>query len=190
VRKGIRPATLALAALLAACGPGCRYLANRGKDLTDIVAPGISPGGGIGARVSATRLVALEIIAQKDEDFFGWRERAAHWYESAYGLPFSIWRMPAIGEGERPVRHWYDMFTTSRRLDQYPKREETEDRRHTLFFFSGGRGLRLIDFLDVEVGVSALIGGVELSLRPGQVLDFFLGWFGLDLSGDDTPASK
>jgi len=187
MRSGL-PA-LALAAAIAACAPGCRYLANRGKDLTDIVAPGISSGGGIGGRISATRLVAVEGIAQKDEWYLGWRERHQRWTESGYGIPFAFWRMPSIRDGEKPVRHWYDIFTTSRRLHEYPKRPELEDRRHTLFIFSGGRGLRWIDFLDVEAGISALFGGVEISLRPGQVVDFILGWTTLDLSKDDTPAN-
>jgi hypothetical protein len=184
---GGRLSAAALALLSLAGGPGCRYLSARGRDLSDIVAPGVSSGGSLGMRLGLTRLVDVAIMAQKDERFLGWRERNPRWTESSYGIPFAPFSMPSIGDGQPAERHWYDLFTTSRRLTHYPNRQELEDRRYTLFVLSGGRGLRMIDMLDVEVGVGALFGGLEISLRPGQLADFLLGWFGLDIAADDGP---
>jgi len=181
-------AVLSMAVLAAA--PGCRYLAARGKDLSDIIAPGFSPGGGTGARAGLTRFVAVEVMAQKDETFAGWRSRTPRWIESSYGLLFATWRMPGLGTEERPERRWFDVFTTSRRRILHPNREHFEDRRHTMFIYSGGSGQRWIDFLDVEVGASAFVGGVELAVRPGEFLDFLLGFFGLDIGEDDTLTSE
>jgi hypothetical protein len=46
----------------------------------------------------------------------------------------------------------------------------------------------LHDF-DVEVGVSAILG-VILRFSPGEFADFLLGWFGVDIDGDDGPERR
>jgi hypothetical protein len=43
-----------------------------------------------------------------------------------------------------------------------------------------------MQFWDLEVGVMALVAGVDLGFNLAEFADFFLGWFGLDLGGDDT----
>lgn len=173
-------------AVLSLDAQGCTYLRARGRDATDIISLGISSGSGAGARIGATRLLAVEAMAQKDETYYGFRQRNSHWTESSYGLLFASFRMPTVGN-EPPPPRWkgFDLLTTSRRRTLHPNRPEIEDRRHTLFILSGSYSQRAIDFLDVEVGISAFIAGLEISLRPGELADFFLGWFGLDLAGDD-----
>lgn len=177
-----RPGAALLLAVLPAFAAGCGYLRNRGLDFADILSPGVSLGPGMGARISATRLLAVEVMVQKDEAFAGFRGRKV---ESSYGVLFASWRMPTI-YAEKPLpRRWYDLFTTSRRRMRFPGREEVEDRRHTLFITSGVNGQRLLDVLDFEVGLSAVAGGVELAVRPGEMLDFLVGLVGLDVSRDD-----
>jgi len=175
-----------LICVLPASSQGCKYLSARARDFSDITALGISAGSGIGARVAATRLVAVEFMAQKDECFYGWNTRNFHWTESSYGLLFASWRMPAIGEEERPERYWYDFFTTSRRRTLFPNLEGVQDLRHTLFIHSGSHRQRPGDFLNIEAGVSFLFGGLEISFKPVEVLDFLLGFFGIDISQDDS----
>jgi hypothetical protein len=187
--RTVRAGIIGVLAISSFAVTGCKYLAARGRDATDIISLGISSGSGIGVRAGVTRLLALEVIAQKDERFFGFYQRNFNWTESGYGLLFACFRMPTVGD-EPPPPRWkgWDYLTTSRRRILRPNRPEIEDRRHTLFILSGGHALRAIDFLDVEVGISALIGGLEMSIRPGQLADFLLGWFGIDLGGDDgTP---
>lgn len=41
-------------------------------------------------------------------------------------------------------------------------------------------------FTQVEISFG-LFGGTRVGLNPGEFLDFVLGWFGLDLFGDDGP---
>src|SRR5206468_8061732 len=132
-----------------------------------VVGFGFSPtGGGVGIRAGATRLVALEVMAQKDERFVGRYGRSVRWQESSYGLFSVVWN-PSLEYEKPPPRRWYDAFTTSRRRSYYPDRG-IEDRRYTLFIHSGAENERVIDALDVEVGVSVLFGGVEVALRPGE----------------------
>lgn len=47
-----------------------------------------------------------------------------------------------------------------------------------------GRWARVHAF-DVEIAVHLFVGGVRLGFSPGELLDFALGWFGLDIAGDD-----
>ncbi len=42
---------------------------------------------------------------------------------------------------------------------------------------------------DVEVGVGMIFGGT-VGFSPGQFLDFLLGWFGIDIAGDDDPQKR
>ena len=182
------PARIAAAAILGVLplvSGGCSYAAARWRDLTDIVSLGISAGGGIGARAGATRLLAVELIAQKDEIFVGWHKRSFQWAESGYGLLFATWRMPGLGKGARPERHGIDVLTTSRRLELFPADDRIEDIRHTLFVYSGGSGHRIVDVLDLDVGLSALIGGLEATVSPGELADFILGLFTIDIGFDD-----
>jgi hypothetical protein len=176
----------ALLAPLLAGGAGCSYFSARWRDFTDIASVGIGPGGGLGVRAGATRLFAVEVMAQKDESFVGWRARNWRWTESSYGIPFSFWRMPSLGEEKVPERGPFDIITTSRRRTLYPNRPEVEDLRHTLFVLSRARGLRTMDLLNVELGASALIGGVEVGVRPLEIVDFLLGWFTIDIGRDDA----
>lgn len=39
-------------------------------------------------------------------------------------------------------------------------------------------------------GVIALGGGIRLGFNPGELLDFFLGWFHVDMFGDDSAKSE
>ncbi len=179
------PAGAFLGILLAGV-PGCSYLSARGRDATDLISLGISSGSGMGVRIGATRLLAAEVMAQKDETFAGVRQRNFRWTESSYGLLFASFRMPTVGDEPPPPRwKFFDLFTTSRRRTLHPNRPEVEDRRHTLFVFSGAHAQRAVDFLDLEAGASAFIGGLEVSIRPGELADFILGWFGLDIARDD-----
>ncbi len=156
------------------------------RDLSDISALGISGGSGLGVRVGATRFLALEVMAQKDETFYGWNTRNPFWTESSYGLLFASWRIPGIGDEKRPARRWYDFFSTSRRRIKFRNLPEIEDRRHILFIYSGVRGLRVGDMLNVEVGISGLVGGLEVCLKPVELIDFILGWMTIDISQDDA----
>jgi hypothetical protein len=42
-----------------------------------------------------------------------------------------------------------------------------------------------VHIFDVEAGVSMLVVGARAGFSPGELLDFLLGWFGVDIAGDD-----
>lgn len=39
---------------------------------------------------------------------------------------------------------------------------------------------------DVDVGATAFLVGCVIGFSPGEFLDFLLGWFGIDIAGDDS----
>ena len=48
-------------------------------------------------------------------------------------------------------------------------------------------GAARIHAFDIEAGVFVLLAGVRVAFSPGEFVDFFLGWFGVDIAGDDVP---
>ena len=40
---------------------------------------------------------------------------------------------------------------------------------------------------DLEVSATVLLIGARAGFSPGEFVDFFLGWFGVDIAGDDVP---
>ena len=50
------------------------------------------------------------------------------------------------------------------------------------------RTLARVHAFDIEAGVFVGIIGVRAGFSPGQFVDFFLGWFGVDIAGDDVPS--
>ncbi len=181
---------------IAVAGSGCGYLENRARDLGHIVSVGVSDGGGIAARVAPTRLLTLEVGGRRDETCYGLRRLKLHWGESSWGLPFSWAWTPRLGK--EPFREWLwsDIFRTSHAKLAFPDLEKptgsrietVEEIHHHVFVFSGGEDFRIVDLFDLEANLSALIGGVQVVVSPGELLDFFLGFTTLDLAGDDIPA--
>jgi hypothetical protein len=53
-----------------------------------------------------------------------------------------------------------------------------------------GQDRDLLHLWDVEVGVSPLFVGLNIGVSPGELLDFLLGWFGIDLGGDDAEPGR
>jgi hypothetical protein len=51
------------------------------------------------------------------------------------------------------------------------------------------RSSRLAYFTQIEIA-GGLIGTVRLGFNPGELLDFLLGWFGIDIFDDDLEAKK
>jgi hypothetical protein len=46
----------------------------------------------------------------------------------------------------------------------------------------------IVSSFDIEVNIGCLLGA-RLGFSFGQFADFLLGWFGLDIAGDDSPTA-
>ena len=75
------------------------------------------------------------------------------------------------------------LFSTGRRRDA-PERE-------WIWTKAGSEGCwsRLHAF-DVELSLTLLVGRLRLGFSPGEFVDFLLGWFGLDIAGDDRALNR
>lgn len=183
-----------IAALMAiAVGPGCTYLAERGRDFVDILGLGVSDGGGLAARVAPTRLLTVEVGARKDETFYGIRRSKFHWVESSYGIPFAFFWSSLIGDGPIPDWTGTNVIRTSDSKLIFPDFEKSrprdvpvERRAYHLFVLTESRGCPLIRELDLQVDASLLIAGLQIIVSPGELVDFLAGIFTLDPGGDDA----
>jgi hypothetical protein len=190
---------LASLPLWAAMASGCSYLSSRALDFTDILSVGVSTGGGVDVRALPTRLLSVEGGGRHDERSYGWRRRHWRWQESSYGLFIVSAFTPHLGGTPPPPWGWGDICKTSHSLLALlpPEATDTKDMLpaggppveefvYRFFVLTGAENARLIDAFDVEVGASALIGGLEVVVSPGELLDFLAGLFFLDPSGDDV----
>jgi len=184
------PATLRVCVLfLAPCLCGCTYLQNRALDFTDILAVGGSTGGSIQVRARATRALTLEVGAQKDECYYGWRRRSGQWEESSYGLFLaSVWS-PRLGNEPFAKWSWLDVLKTSHTRTHYLSIDAKEDWRYHVFLLTHAENARWIDGFDVEVAFGALFIGLQVAIRPGELADLLAGLVTLDPAGDDKSSA-
>ncbi len=98
------------------------------------------------------------------------------------GLHISSTRPPPGGGGEGGIHQCYLMLPAVFTLGDDDKPSSIWDGPAT-----PARRWARVHAFDVSVGVHALLVGASVGFSPGEFLDFLLGWFGLDIAGDDTP---
>ncbi len=164
---------------------GCTYLANRGKDLSDIIFIGASAGGGMQLRARATPLLTAEIGAQKDERFYGWRRRNSEWEESSYGLFFANFWSPRLGN--EPFAPWsgWNLLKTSHTKAKFLSVPSEGEWKYHLFLLTPVDNVYWLDAFDVEATVGLFFIGFQVGVRPGELLDLLAGIFALDPAADD-----
>ncbi|MBI4585321.1 MAG: hypothetical protein HY717_15005 [Planctomycetes bacterium] len=183
------PVFLALALLSSGCGSVATYFKNRAGDFSDAVQVAVGAPA-IGGHLEATALLATGLD--------GW---------SAYGKEGGSFgnfqsRAPAAEE----FAGYSVILLHARGVDTHPMARDPFNDRDFPPFHDGTithafelsraftdevppENLRWTRWLDVEVD-AALVIGARARLSPGELLDFLLGWWGLDLAGDDQRADK
>lgn len=161
----MRLVTFALTAVVLSSGCS-RYLRNRAEDLADVARLNI--GGGYGASVDAsiTRYARISVGGYEKTVKAGFVGRQGGiWKERRQGLAF----IAGYAETSRePI--WGNAYLLP------------PDARDGLqpWYADKERGV-------TEITVSLLVlGGFEVGVDPGQMLDFVIGLVGIDLYGDDT----
>ncbi len=157
---------LLAATLMTACNSTNDYVANRAGDFTDILRAKVMAGKGAGLYVNATEYLHAGYLYTDDISSAGIANRdAGTWNESsdAWGL--------LLGRYNEAVEGGYYSGTYG-------------------YTFDDGLGFERADkdnWMDMlEFRAALMLGvGVDLELRTGEVIDFVLGLFTLDLAGDD-----
>ena len=167
---GLAP-TAALLLLLAGCNAD-QYSKARFRDLGDIVRGHVMAGVGFDAHVEVTTFV---------------------------GLGFGAYHANAWGWGDRYFGHWKEVVSDFGVIVINSHNERTEgvprvsgSHRFRLYSaFNGGQGPvyttdapRRADWLTLRATAFVFVG-VDVELRPGELLDFVAGIFGADPSQDD-----
>ena len=157
---------------------GCAWLGGRGRDLGDIVRAEGSIGVGLQANVTATDLLHLGVGSSRRHTGgwaygFGTGERRDEDH-----LPLSLISLAA--DPENAALHSLRMKTDK---DEKAHRCEIVG---PVTFGSGPVQKPPMQFWNLEVGVMALVAGVDLGVNVGEFADFLLGCFGLDIADDDS----
>jgi hypothetical protein len=201
-RSPTRPCLLCLGAAALIAGCGCRstgYWAARGRDLADIATVTTGPGLGVKLRTGPAHLTPLLLYVDAGglrggECFYvpglGLDRRQPPQDVGALWWASSVWVLPEVPRLEErgkahlatplklpPTAELYDIlsdtppFVTMPRL-HWPAEKLTVTRYPVAYHSE-------LEF------VLALGWGLRLGLNPGEILDFVLGWFRLDLYDDD-----
>jgi len=158
---------------------GCSYLADRGADFGDCWKAEAHLTFGY-AWVHAGP-VAHEGIGFPEEFFMG--QTIGGW-RYAYALPHGMSHSDSSEQ-------LYGIFTHVSSLSlQHPG--ETRHRCFVLLpplLSTEGIHRNVLHDFDFEVGAGMLLG-FTVGFSLGEFLDFLLGWFGLDIAGDDGPKAR
>jgi hypothetical protein len=156
-------------ALLLLCS--CRYLGERGEDFLDIWRADLHLVGIPGAWVHAGPLAHVGLGSSRPI-----------FHDAAPGPGF-IYNLPdpaTAGESD-----FYLLLLHSSSNPDHKCIGLLPGVLH-----EGDQDRAWIHLFDLEVGAGFILGGTSIGFSPGQFLDFLLGWFGLDLGGDDTPEGR
>lgn len=204
----MRAAWLAALMLAAAGSAGCQtavghYFAERARDLGDCFEARASLGLGIGVSARAFGVAEAGLLWSRSAVDCGWDfgRPVAHRSEIDEGNAFRV----ALPIGAMEFRY-SDALSRGRPIWQLRplllpalttiepfaslQRDESEwlwgppGENQSASSRQARRWSRVHAF---DVGVEAWVGfgGLRLGFSPGEFLDFVLGWFGLDIAGDD-----
>jgi hypothetical protein len=167
--------------VVALAGSGCisprAYFADRWADAKDVFTASVGTGGGVKARVgpiNAGLFVDSDVAGLRGgEGFFipgDFNHRAGLFEDIDYVV--LAWGV----EGFTPQGNW-SLRERGKSFDAYG-----------IVFFRARPGCYSY-YTQIEVAAGAG-GTLRLGFNPGELLDFVLGWFGLDIYGDDLNARK
>ena len=178
-------AVVALTASVAGCASP--YMVDRGRDARDVLTA--TAGLGIGAKVRAGPLYAGLLCSH---DVVGLRDSAFGYYTLSMGrgdgvaLELDTTVIPFCW----PYREWvfgYDAFIARQPVDGRRLKADYEARSHVPFVVTEDMRHQYRTHLEVVLGLGL---SARLGVNPGEMLDFLLGWAGIDIFEDDLEAQE
>ncbi len=206
--------------LAAGAGPGCaavgNYFANRARDLGECFRVQAGLGLGVGGGVKASGLVEVGMGLGIGPNWFGagWvygmrhglLGNSAEYQYTPDWLPCDLqiffpeaitWTVSGKVVGSKFVLYQERDSRSSRSGTRcswglLPGLLSWDSGGHWIWSASGDTDTvwRRIHAFDLEASVYAGIVCARVGFSPGEFLDFLLGWFGLDIAGDDTPVPE
>ena len=173
---------------------GCTYASARANDFADIWRLNIETGvSGLQADVKIGELAHIGLghkgfsrygttyqIEQESKD---WAEIYLP-FSLIYAFdrePFALHYVRALGDTRSVYVWWWSPYqsTQDRCFCLAPPLTQKQSSRRTL-----------LHAFDLEVSLFVLIFGIEIGISFGELLDFILGIFTIDIAGDDTPEGR
>ena len=185
--------------LIVALTTGCQttvgnYFGNRGRDLGECFRVQTGLGLGLGAGVLAGGLVntGLCIGQTSGETGMGW----------VYGEGYAFGRGASNGSAGNETEFYYILYHSFSKGESSFRRKGLDSRFHECYLPLPGLFTRIgdkwiwanegprirrarIHAFDFEASVYAGIVYAKAGFSPGEFVDFLLGWFGVDIAGDD-----
>jgi hypothetical protein len=173
---------------------GCAtpYMIDRARDAKDIVTVSFGVGIGAKARVGPVQLpmiIALEGAGLRSGEFFPKDDSSLRFprvgFETAQLIPISMRPMGS------EVLSGIEDFNPGGHARERLKDIEAMD--FVIITFDRNcfseKPIRWSYFTQIEACVAAG-PGIRLGFNPGELLDFVLGWFGIDMFNDDLEARR
>lgn len=181
-----RSACLAIA-LGASLLSGCTWLQNRANDALDVFALDFGQGPGLYADVRATDFVAVG-VGMHDTVTWGMHGRYAGTSgRGAVAVGPLMWGWRPDGPAVSPMQSGDPSRFNQDVVDPPPSHLilwPAGPLRHAFPEYNEtARGLR---FADVSATLTIGYVGMHVGFSPGELVDFVLGVFGIDLSDDDA----
>jgi len=173
--------------VVAALNVGCSYsagvyFADRGRDFAQCFRMEVRVGLGVGGGVRAAGIADVGVLASTGGRL-GWAYGEWH----VFGESIDDWLIGSQIDLMLPgaTLQVGDRWARSAGIPSALWSQTLGKNGRAWIWRRDGATLEKIHACDVEVYAHAGIIGVVLGFSPGQFIDFVLGWFGLDIAGDD-----
>jgi len=173
MKRVTRASVLMLAACLTGCASTGDHLANRGRDLADIITIGTGLGGGAKARIGPiqTGLFAdMQMIALRGGQFPCGND--------GFVLPSNL-ELEAFVAGVESFNP-----KTGRSIAKQRRKSFTAEGGDIPFVMVAKPPGSPSYYTQIEVAGGLLLN-LRLGINPGELLDFILGWASIDVFKDD-----
>jgi len=172
---------LSLAALLVS-SIGCAYGGARVRDFADVFRLEANVGYGLQVHANAGELVHTGVGTSEHYSF---------------GPVYGEWESRWAFESHFPLSYIYSLIDpATAHLHEIDLSESGDLARHRCYMLFPG-DLRTgelykspIHYFDLEVGALAGIIGIEFGFSIGELFDWLLGFFTLDIADDDDPEAR
>ncbi len=182
---------------VAVMGSGCAsvgYFKDRAQDAADIFTLTVGMGLGVKARVGPVRTGLLlshaDVMGLRGGEFFYYPNVDTEFGIESYlpaPLPHLLNAVDYSWWGSVEIEIWVGEHDRRKKVWIY----NDSDHWTSLFLANTERvgvwGVEPPYYAQIEV-VVGLIPSVRAGFNPGELLDFFLGWFGIDIYSDDIAA--
>jgi len=182
--------------LLLGAVSGCSYLTDRGKDFLDIWWLELGMGHLLDVDFQVTEAIHsgigmtmwVKLVALERRHVVVWRGDDNTPSMATWGLLFvrSSALMPYCEERDRFGYLWNFVYLPNYFADEPYVSDIVMGKSRLPLPRNVSQAVPWINLLDVDVGACVVPLAARVGVSPGEMLDFLLGWLGIDIAKDDA----